>query len=314
MRQLKQIILNLKFFLLDYWDLEIGDKKLSPPTSREKELIEEFRRKMKVLQHSASAGNSWADFITKMKLYSKYFDPRNFLHWEVIKLTMTMADCPPNALEEMASSSYWEKSFKQAVIDHPLGNHPAHPILSNSSGTSLVHAWHLYNLKKETGINFEELDLIVEFGGGYGNMLKLIRNLGFKGNYVIYDLSAFSLLQNFYLQNIGFKTTFNKFSDNETDQNILIDNLDDFENILKNITRKQNLFIATWSISETPLELRKIFFDKAGQYNYYLFGYQEEFDEINNVKYFVDFSANNKNIQWIDRINHWQGHYLFGKK
>ena len=42
-------------------------------------------------------------------------------------------------------------------------------------------------------------DVIVEFGGGYGSMCRLVRKLGFKGRYVIFDLRPILALQKYYL-------------------------------------------------------------------------------------------------------------------
>ena len=52
-------------------------------------------------------------------------------------------------------------------------------------------------------INIQSLATIVEYGGGYGGMAHVISRLGFTGNYFMYDLPEFLLLQRFYLSNVG---------------------------------------------------------------------------------------------------------------
>ena len=45
--------------------------------------------------------------------------------------------------------------------------------------------------------------VIVEFGGGYGSMCRLLHKLGFSGQYFIYDLPEFVALQRYFLKSIG---------------------------------------------------------------------------------------------------------------
>jgi hypothetical protein len=47
----------------------------------------------------------------------------------------------------------------------------------------------------------------------------------------------------------------------------------------------RTLFVATWSMSETPLEFREIITSKLKPHNY-LICYQHEFEDINNTEYF----------------------------
>ena len=49
------------------------------------------------------------------------------------------------------------------------------------------------------------MDLIVEFGGGYGSFARVVMNGGFRGRYVIYDLHPFNLIQKYYLKSLGWK-------------------------------------------------------------------------------------------------------------
>ena len=47
-----------------------------------------------------------------------------------------------------------------------------------------------------------------------------------------------------------------------------------------------SLFIANWSISETPIKFRKKFEIIIKNSKYILIGFQENFENINNLKYF----------------------------
>jgi hypothetical protein len=49
------------------------------------------------------------------------------------------------------------------------------------------------------GSCLHDADCIVEFGGGFGSMCRLIGALGFRGRYVIFDLPPVLALQRYYL-------------------------------------------------------------------------------------------------------------------
>ena len=50
--------------------------------------------------------------------------------------------------------------------------------------------------------NILDHDLLIEFGGGYGSMCRLIKNMGYEVFYIIYDLKHLNLIQEYFLSNI----------------------------------------------------------------------------------------------------------------
>ena len=75
--------------------------------------------------------------------------------------------------------------------------------------------------------------------------------------------------------NVGFSQK-NKF--------FLNSNLKKIGNFLNN--NHKTLFIANWSISETPIKFRKKFEKIIKNSNYILISFQENFENIDNLKYF----------------------------
>lgn len=70
--------------------------------------------------------------------------------------------------------------------------------------TNLIHqAYHLYLWEQVTGLNVAGLESIIEIGGGYGALALVARRAGFTGRYTIYDLPELSLLQQYYLEQMG---------------------------------------------------------------------------------------------------------------
>lgn len=72
-----------------------------------------------------------------------------------------------------------------------------------TSGNLIHQAYHLMQWEQATGKHVEELDSIVEIGGGYGALALICARLGFCGRYVIADLPELELLQRYYLSNCG---------------------------------------------------------------------------------------------------------------
>jgi len=89
---------------------------------------------------------------------------------------------------------------------------------------------------------------------------------------------------------------------------------------MDSLKRAQNidLFIAMWSISESPLKLRENLFEKifnTAKIKYVLIGFQKKFGDIDNCAYFKTFINKYNNYSWkIKGIPHLKdNHYLLGK-
>ena len=59
------------------------------------------------------------------------------------------------------------------------------------------------------------------------------------------------------------------------------------------VTKKFDLFVALWSISEMPIKNRRIFEKIILNSKYSLIGFQKNFFEIDNKKYFESFLIKN---------------------
>jgi hypothetical protein len=118
---------------------------------------------------------------------------------------------------------------------------------------------------------------VFEFGGGYGCMARIFSKINSKIKYCIYDTELVNLLQFYYLRhnnlNVGFR---NK------DQIILKNKFLKYNSNYK----KKTLFIANWSLSETPLNFRNKIINIINNYEYIMICYQETFEDINNKNYF----------------------------
>lgn len=156
---------------------------------------------------------------------------------------------------------------------------------------------HLERFQEMTDIFIYNLSSIYEFGGGYGAMAQTTYSwLDFEGAYTIYDLPEFALFQQYYL---------NRWRDIDTDE-INVQWLDKVEQA------NVDLFIAIYSISECPLELRDEVLEKV-KGKAYLFLYSGDWAEYDNVAYFDEFAEKNSHLQWHKwSINDGKDWYLVG--
>ncbi|MBI4117372.1 MAG: hypothetical protein HY451_01685 [Parcubacteria group bacterium] len=188
----------------------------------------------------------------------------NFLNWKIIQKAMYHR-ANLKELEYLKSRSDWN-IWKQAIKETKVGNPP--------DNLNLIHqAYSLSQYFEDIG-DLKKLGSIVEAGGGYGCMCRLIYNLGFKEKYTIFDFPEFLLLQDYYLKCHGLSVN-------------LTDDIKELEG---------EFLIGLWSISEMPIELRDEIFKK---FKSYLIAYQDEFEGIDNVKYFNRFQGENYIISHI---------------
>jgi glycosyltransferase involved in cell wall biosynthesis/tetratricopeptide (TPR) repeat protein len=257
---------------------------------------------------------AWESFRKIVRELILTENPRNFLNWDVINATMFYE---PNIIE--VELKYLQLlpdwlQWKEAIKESPVGNPKPYFAYPESSGNLIHHAYHLAQLMRWTGCALTEATQIVEFGGGYGSMCRLAHQLGFKGQYVIFDIPEFSNLQEYFLKSIGLSTVVVKNQVTEIDRHISLHwDIDKLSQQLSNATSNMT-FVATWSISEAPVSVREQVFNLVADAKFYLIAYQEDFEGVNNLEYFAQFAQNKPNYQWYGwAIEHLPGnHYLIG--
>lgn len=144
-----------------------------------------------------------------------------------------------------------------------------------------------------TGFGKEKLrsiKSIVEIGAGYGDMCSLIHDLGFQGEYTIVDIPETQPIQEFYLGKQGITPKWSFEDDNVS---------------------HADLVIATWSLSETPLEYRAQLMPKIDQSkNWLIMAQSEVFGQKVNDEYFTNFFKD-KNLTKIplgsEDMKQWDG-------
>src|SRR6266853_3457808 len=296
-----------------------------PPTKREQELIDELRS---AFAHApevsadgeSEAANRWVQFQKKLRSLVLSRDPREFLSWDVISKTMFLAFSPYAVREliHLKRQNNWNSRWKDALQESPVGR-PAPFLLYPQTRAILIDdAYDLYAFQVAMGLVLEQFHNILEFGGGYGSMCRLLFNLGFDGRYVVYDLQPFSGLQAYYLSSLGIPVL-SKNSFPRSEKGVAL--VSDEEGLLLSaepFTKQESLFIAAWSISETSLDVRRRFLLYAAECDAFLIAFQEQLGEMNNCQFFDRWQEETSDtIEWRRiPIRHIRGghHYLFGTR
>ena len=178
----------------------------------------------------------------------------------------------------LKKSDYWIKLLKENNIGNPLPF-----FLYNSSSGNRIRQVYLLQLGFEYS-KIDNVDSVIEIGGGYGSMASIMKKINNDIEYVIYDLPEVNLLQFYYLmsQNIDCEiSNINKNINLLSEINLLKKKI----NILKN-KKKKILIIAHWSISEMPISLRNDLEFLFLNCDYAFVSFQDNFEDISNISYF----------------------------
>lgn len=169
--------------------------------------------------------------------------------------------------------------YKKLLVEDNVGNPVRYFLYPISSGNRINQVFHLNMLINEFNIDIKKIKKIFEFGGGYGCMARIFSKINKNIKYICFDTFYVNLLQFYYLKynnlNVGFskKNNFILKSD--------LKNIKDF-----NKNNSEYIFIANWSLSETPIKFRKKFETIIKGSKYILISFQEKFENIDNLRYF----------------------------
>jgi len=205
-------------------------------------------------------------------------------------------------LLELKKDKNWP-TWKKLILENDVGRPVRFFLYSNSSGNRIRQVYIIKKfLNSLKSINLDKIQNIIEVGGGYGCMADIFSKLNKKISYTIYDMYEVNLLQYYFLKMNNHNPLLGKISGKLN----LISELNQLNKFT--ITKKNYCFIANWSISEFPLKFRKKFINTINRSNYSIISFQENFENINNLKFFnkIFNKMRNKfiiNLQTFDHYN-----------
>lgn len=229
---------------------------------------------------------TWAEI--RDRLVDRLFndDPREFLTWQVVHEALfratffRMSDWIDVEYEALRARPAWRSRWAAAITEDPAGCPPRWSGNPETSANLIHHAYHLLRFEQFAGRSVGDLDEIVEFGGGYGSMARLARRLGFGGRYHIHDFPELNALQRYFLRSVDLTRGL------ETADRTSFGN--DIEAVPPRDGGSTRLFIATWSLSETPLEVRDAWSEAIAASTDVIVAFQHEFEGIDNRRWFED--------------------------
>jgi len=206
--------------------------------------------------------------------------------------------------------------YKKLINEDSIGNPIRYFLYPKSSGNRINHVYHLSILQSEFNIDLKEIKKVFEFGSGYGCMARIFSKISKDIKYTCFDTQYVNLLQYYYLKHCNLNVGFSNKSNF-----LLTSNLEKIKHISYS---SKYLFIANWSLSETPILFRAKFDSLVKKSEIILISFQEKFEDIDNLKYFNNLKlklSKNFNIKIVKNkfyngnILNKQKHYFFvGKK
>jgi putative sugar O-methyltransferase len=253
-----------------------------------KTLIKEVRV---IDQKYQLSDSTWDNYRKEFRRAILEDDISDFLNWDVIKETMFYE--PGKLQYEVVKNN---KKLLKSIKESEVGNPKPYWLDSSTSGNAVNHAYSLSKLLEKCHVS--DFNNIVDLGGGYGSMCRLFRNYGFTKKYTIFDFPEMCALQRYYLNSVG-----------GGENTVLTDDIKSLSD-----DNSITLLIATWSLSEMSLEMRK----KLGdiKFDYCLIGFRSEFDGVDNMEYFEKFKKTYPNINfYIEQAQNIKNNfYLIGVK
>lgn len=205
----------------------------------------------------------------------------------------------------------WKKLLKESGVGNPV----RYFLLPFTSGNKIFQAYHLKKYEDTMNVSLKNFDLVFEFGGGYGNMATNLYKLNKNTKYFIFDTFEVSLLQYYYLRRNNLKP---RLESNSLGNINLFFSIKKLKRNLKKFKNKKKLFIANWSLSEVPLNLREELKFIFNEFDYQIISFQNNFENINNYKYFNKINlfnkSKNRNSLILDVDNYRNNCYMFSKK
>lgn len=239
----------------------------------------------------------WEEFRNRVKELIESNDLSTFMSWDILINTM-IAGVDNIEIDYLIKSKHWDfwvKNLEETVLKPNT-----HPVYQFSSTNNLHHAYSLQILVDKLGKDLTYFNFVTEFGGGYGNMGRLFKKINNNIIYNIYDIPEFLTIQEYYLKK------------NDIHDIILLKNNDVIEQILG-----KSLFLALWSISETPIANRIDYMNnlKMFEHDTIFIAMGETFYNENNMNWLTnEIIPKLENLGFkceLIKIKHGNGMYYF---
>jgi len=305
-------------FLISLFTEKIDRKKFDETYLETKE---SYLKNRSAYDYKEYAMPEWQENTDSIENYFLNGFSMSFLRNKVIKKTMFMYTFRKwkNIQKELIDLSMDKAKAKEILRECSLGK----PLLNDweyaSSGNNIHHLYHLLKFFKETGAKMDDVDTIVEVGGGYGNMAKIFKKIHPDSTYTIVDIPIFSYIQILYLRILFGKDSVKLISGSDKaiskgKINIIPLNGRDIIEIGASILNT-DLFISTWALSESNKEMQDLV-KKLRYFNakYLLLAYQKSNDSFGFAENIKDVKPDYSTVFDAETEYLKDNFYLFAKR
>ncbi len=283
---------------------------------KDSDLYDQFRRNLCSLGpvDPSTATGMWQFRCSVMSQRASNHPLDDFILWST---DMSIVGLPSNekiAYSVLKGSPEWGTRWQPMTRKGLHGKIPSSELDNEASALSIQHVYHIKMFEDVTGKRLKDCDVVLEVGGGYGNFCRAMRVDGFRGTHIIIDLAHVREYQRLFLGLHGIPVI---------DKPELIDGAsllttDHAEEIFPLIEGKIVHFVATWSLSETPIAFRNRLFPRAHcECAAYLLATQwsEAWEGIDNSIYFENFmKESGANWDKMPVPGYDKEYYLFGRR
>ncbi|MFL5844107.1 MAG: hypothetical protein ACJ762_05375 [Solirubrobacteraceae bacterium] len=245
-------------------------------------LVARLREDMRTLEAGGAAVESpwWADVRRRLVGNVLHDDPRRFLTWPEIRETMFVDAIEPYVPVEYAAlraDAGWSTRWRTAIEEDPSGCPRRWPRDRATSANLVHHAYHLMRFEAVAG-PLADIAQVVEYGGGYGSFARLARRTGFTGGFHIHDFAELGALQRYFLGSVAAL---------REDPALAADiTFGTAQSEVPPAGPGGKLFVAMWSLSETPVVEREPWIDAMRDCSHVFLAFQHEFEGADNRVWF----------------------------
>lgn len=252
-------------------DLEFNNYKSLNPNSKWGEMSQS------IFQESVLVKNNNSNFLFELRNdFLRKKPVSDALHPPQYSMGLSLINYLINSeFGNKLISSYSDSAFGKPYLLSPK--------LPTHSSLSLQHFCYLTLVKEKLKVDLLKMKncLFIDYGHGYGNMSRILLTLN---NYI--DIHVLDLKKMLIIQECFHKNTLSK-NDYSRIKYFVSDDYHSKDMGLSNYKFKH--FNATFSLSETPFENRKIWINFINKnVDSFFITYQAEFDNMNNISWFED--------------------------
>ena len=261
-----------------------------------------------------AATEHWQRRCAQIKQDARQGNRFEFLRWpSLTDFSVPETYVPEACYDALRHDTDWAARWFPLTRETKVGSPKE---FSHDFGTSPIlvqHAYHLLRYESATGKSLLDCDIVFEFGGGYGSFCRLLKNAGFVGLHLIYDLPHVSHIQRLYLTLSGFTEVPKEEVAPRSSHAFCLLTDDNVEGVLSHliVSGAEVGFVATWSLGEAPIAVRQKLFPRLHSVcSKYLIAYEAVWDGIDNVAYFDAFCLSRPELDWR-REEKLPNYYLF---